>query len=523
MHQDLVVGSGPASVSAAHALLDRGRRVMMLDVGLELEPDNSALKAQLGSREPGDWNANDVALMKQPQISSDKGATIKPFRSDFATRDAVGFFAPPGPPRNVELRPSFAKGGLSNGWGASILPYRTEDLGDWPAISRELGPHYQALRSFMPMSAVSDRLQELFPLLPVESTHCLPMSSQGRALLERLDRRRDRLEAAGVFHGRARQAVASDCRQCSMCLYGCPYDLIFNAGGAVNDLKQREGFSYRPGIRVTKFDEGTDDVTVSGRDVQSGANERFIADRVFVGAGVLPTAQIVLSSLNVYDRPIVLKDSQHFFLPMLHRWRPKPDPASEARHTLTQIFLEILDREISASTIHVQVYAHNDLYAADMRKRFGAMAGAMNPLIEILSRRLIVTQSFLHSDLSPSIELTLKGGPDASHLAFAVVDNAETATVVSRTVRKLARMGVGVGLAPLVPLVRYGNVGSSFHCGGTFPMSEHPSGLQSDTLGRPAGLQRTYLIDASTFPTIPATTITLSVMANAHRIASSAP
>jgi choline dehydrogenase-like flavoprotein len=49
-------------------------------------------------------------------------------------------------------------------------------------------------------------------------------------------------------------------------------------------------------------------------------------------------------------------------------------------------------------------------------------------------------------------------------------------------------------------------------------MSANPTGFESDLLGRPAGLKRIHLVDSSVLPTIPATTITYTVMANAHRI-----
>ena len=39
-----------------------------------------------------------------------------------------------------------------------------------------------------------------------------------------------------------------------------------------------------------------------------------------------------------------------------------------------------------------------------------------------------------------------------------------------------------------------------------------------DLLGRLSGWQRVHAVDATVFPSLPATTITLSVMANAHRI-----
>jgi choline dehydrogenase-like flavoprotein len=50
-------------------------------------------------------------------------------------------------------------------------------------------------------------------------------------------------------------------------------------------------------------------------------------------------------------------------------------------------------------------------------------------------------------------------------------------------------------------------------------MSERPAGLETDLLGRPAEMNRVHLVDSSVFPTVPPTTITLTAMANARRIA----
>src|SRR4029077_11551312 len=43
----VVVGSGPAGVACAHALLSKGARVTMLDAGLDLESDRKAQVANL--------------------------------------------------------------------------------------------------------------------------------------------------------------------------------------------------------------------------------------------------------------------------------------------------------------------------------------------------------------------------------------------------------------------------------------------------------------------------------------------
>jgi choline dehydrogenase-like flavoprotein len=60
--------------------------------------------------------------------------------------------------------------------------------------------------------------------------------------------------------------------------------------------------------------------------------------------------------------------------------------------------------------------------------------------------------------------------------------------------------------------------GKGFHVGGSLPMRERPTELETDVLGRPAGLRLVHVVDASVLPSLPATTITLSAMANAQRI-----
>jgi choline dehydrogenase-like flavoprotein len=59
----------------------------------------------------------------------------------------------------------------------------------------------------------------------------------------------------------------------------------------------------------------------------------------------------------------------------------------------------------------------------------------------------------------------------------------------------------------------------SYHFGGSFPHSASRAGLGTDRLGRLDRWENIHLVDASVFPNVPATTFTLTIMANAHRIA----
>jgi choline dehydrogenase-like flavoprotein len=84
----------------------------------------------------------------------------------------------------------------------------------------------------------------------------------------------------------------------------------------------------------------------------------------------------------------------------------------------------------------------------------------------------------------------------------------------------LRRNCQSLGFSPITPMLKIGDHGQGAHIGGTFPMRDIPGPFESDVLGRPYGAQRVHLVDGSVLPSIPATTVTLSIMANAYRIAS---
>lgn len=506
---DLVIGSGPSGVSAAHALLARGRRVLMIDAGETLEPEHEALRARMAASPPEDWDPADLARARR-----EAPGEVRRYGSDHFFRDPEGLMAGPG----LELKPSYALGGLSNAWGSAVLPYTAADMAGWPIGPDDLAPHYRAVSGFMPMSGEADDLQRLFPAVDVQALTPLPASAQAEVLLARLKSRAAALAREGVVAGRARQAVATGCVRCGLCLQGCPYRLVFNAGDAVTALRGRAGFEYRGGLRAVRFGEDADGVRVAVRD-SSGTTSEIQGERLFVATGVLPTAQLVLSSLGRPDDEVMLRDSQHLFLPMLHTWRTARDPVTEARHALTQVFVEMSDPAVSPFPIHAQLYTYNPVYAADMKARYGRRLPILNPMFDVLGRRLIVAQMFLHSDHSHAIGLKLT---PQGKLASRIVVNRGLEAVARRARGKLGGAMRRAGLAPLTPASRLGAPGSSFHVGASFPMSSTPSGLQTDTLGRLAGLRRIHLVDASVLSAVPATTITYSVMANAHRIASEA-
>ncbi len=507
----IVIGSGPAGVATATALLARGQRVTMLDGGQMLEPDRAAARDHLAARDPADWTRADRTDWQSVQLGG-AADQARRYGSDFAMAPASGTFADG--QDEFLLRASLAVGGLSNLWGAAVLPYADADMAGWPINAADLAPHYRAVAEFLPMAGRQDDLAGLFPALPMAGYATLPPSPQAEVLLARLARNRAKLAAMGLTAGQARQAVATGCRQCGQCLHGCPWGLIWSAAKQVERLKANPGFTHRPGALVRSFAEDADGITL-----RLASGEGLRGARAYLAAGVLGTARILLTSHPGLST-LTVKDSAHGFLPALHRWRNPRRPDIGPFHTLPQAFLELSAPDLSPNLIHSQIYSWNDHFERDLIARYGRRLPGSAPIWRALARRLIVSQIFLHSDHSARARLTLASD---GRLRAEVQHNSATAALFANAAR---RIGAGLkltGLAPLPFAARLNPPGSSFHAGASLPMSAAATPAGSDLLGRPCGLTRLHVTDASVLPAIPATTITLAVMANAHRIGSLAP
>src|SRR5262245_34626785 len=190
-----VIGSGPAGVSAARALLDRHLAVTLVDAGIEMEPEARSLRQELAAAAPGAWSAELVARARRRPRTALGGVPLKAaFGSDFAYREVERLL--PFENRGSAVRPTLARGGFSGVWGAAVLPTLAEDLAGWPLAPEALAPHYRAVARFLPLAGVRDDLAEELPL-HADSPGDLAPSPQARALLDDLGRRRERLRRAG--------------------------------------------------------------------------------------------------------------------------------------------------------------------------------------------------------------------------------------------------------------------------------------------------------------------------------------
>ncbi len=518
-----VIGSGPSGVACASALLEQGAKVTMLDAGLELEPAHQQVIERLQQRPPFQWREQDLNFLRQNTTAGPTGIPKKyAYGSDFPYRDPADVV--PMSAVGVAARPSFAKGGFSNVWGSSILPYRAQDLKDWPISVSDLKAHYAAALRMTNLAGQRDDLEDLFPLY-TDSPQSMKLSTQAESFLADLTTNREALRQQFIRFGRSRLAVRAQnadgseaCTYCGMCMYGCPYELFYNSAHSLAGLLRSPNFQYVGGLAVERFEESGTTVRIHARRLANGNSLQFQAERIFLACGVLPTAKIVLTSLDAFEVPRQLLDCQYFLLPLL-RYKWTPGTSEEKLHTLSQVFLEVIDPALCDETIHLQLYTYNELYQLSIARMLGPVRRPLRSLLDRLIGRLLLIQGYLPSSVSPSISVALVRHNSGSVLQLTPLSNPKAKAALNGLLRKLSGNRRLLQAVTLKNMIRVGQPGRGFHSGGTFPMRTNPASLETDRRGTLSGLRRVHLVDASVFPSIPSTTITLTIMANAHRIA----
>ncbi len=491
----------------------------MLDTGVQLESARTRQLVALQSIPPQQWGSAERAFLKEGMGGDTEGIPAKLiYGSDFPYRGVAG--ATEISLEKASVATSYAQAGFSNVWGSAVLPYRQSDIEDWPIDEIRLSKHYRSVFEFMPLAARRDALEKHFPLYS-QSYQPQQMSRQAAAMLNDMDRHASTLAAKGVQYGAARIAVHAqqnghNCVYCGLCMYGCPYQLIYSTQTTLQQLRQNSRFHYVSGFQARRVEEIGDQVKISGTRLPEQAGENFIGERVYLACGFLETTALLLRSLEIYDRATPASDSQYFLLPML-RLRGTAGVRTESLHSLAQLFLEINDPKVSPYTVHLQTYTYNDLFELPVRSALRG-AGRILPTAWLLSR-LLLFQGYLHSSQSGRLAIELRrqsSGEDLLHVSAS--EQPQTRRQIHAVIRKLFTMVGELRAVPLLSQLRVGAPGRGFHGGGSLPMRQHPQGLETDVFGRPAGLRRIHAVDSSIFPSIPATTITLAAMANAHRI-----
>lgn len=511
-HDVLIVGSGPAGVSAAFALLAQGLRVLLVDGGRDAStkpPGGHYLQQRLMDKSQWKWMVgSDFHALRQDRAASPK-LRIPGYDyvfEGFAQHNSLEA-------QDFVALGSLARGGLSNAWGCGVAKWSRLELADFPFPADDLDESYAAVARRMGISgAQADDMESYFGVdswadQPIE------MDALQSALMNKYQASRAAWPTREFRLGRSRVAVLTASRgdrgACDLlgnCLWGCARGALYSASQDLGTLRQNPKFDYLPGFIVSDIEGGK---TPSVRGV--GPEGPFVlhAKRVLLAAGTLASSRLALRALPQVQELALHSSPTAAFLLWMPRQLGRPLAPAFGLGQLSFALAVTDDLHAFGSLFNPQ-----GIPLAEFVRHAPLGKPMAIDILGTLLKSCVVGNAFLPS-LAPSarMRLTTDGG-----LRIDGLETKEPALWMRSVRRRLGKHFRKLGAYLLPTSFTVGAPGSDIHYACTLPMRHQPREGETDRYGELAGMPGVHVIDGASLPTLIEKSHTMTIMANADRI-----
>lgn len=510
----IIVGSGPAGVSAAFPLLEAGLRVLMLDGGRQphvpppdrpiddwRSQDASQWKTLIGAN----WHSLRHAHAASPKLRAPTHAHV--FEGFASTNQITStHFLAVG---------SLACGGLSNAWGCGVAALDDKELSSFPCPPQELTQSYASVSKRMGISGRHEDALASYFGVDAWASPPVPLDDLQARIERRLKRSGPTLEQLDVHVGRSRVAVLTqdqgDRQACDLsgnCLWGCHRRAMYSATEDLLTLQRHANFEHRPGTLVQAV--GSD---ASGPYVVLKEGPRpgqLRARRVLVAAGTLATTRLVMAALDLREiTQMQFCPTAAFLLCLpeaLGRANARAFGLGQLSH-MVQIAPDVrgFGSLFSTSGLPVSEFVRH--------LPFNARHGI--DLLSALLSACVVGNLFLPGHVT-STRLTL----DADQTLHVTGQHQPMVETWMHTAHARLRKAYRHAGALMLPgSFSIGMPGSDIHHACSLPMRAAPKLGECFPSGMVQGLADLHVIDGACLPVLPEKSHTLTIMANADRIA----
>lgn len=513
--EHVIVGSGPAGVAAARVL--NGPGTVLIDAGEEPRGDFPfvTLEEALAAGDPRAVLGPGWEMLGN---IPDRSAHHPKLRAHGIRHVAGGEpFVVTGPAGMtvVRGRGSHATGGFAGAWGGQLLRYTQADLagcGDWPIGAGQLDPHYNALERHIGIAGAEDDAAEFLgraaALMPPT-----PQVAVASALLRTYARRRQRCRSHGLRLGQPRLAVATEA------LDGVPahafgeteffatdVDGLYTPRRTLQMLLDGGKLEYVPRARLVGFSEQPDAVALDILDTATGTVQRLSTRHLLLGCGVLHTAKLVLEARGETGRTLPFLDHPPTLLPLFFPSQfGRPLPGRSYPIQAVGCFEKDGERDM------LSLYYPGGMLRSDLLLDLPLPIPDALGALKLLLGGMLVAQLWRPAKPAPRNRL----GLDADGTIRIEYPDRPANPHVKALLAAFRVLG-GYSLSRLAS---ESPAGWGFHYAGTLPMRTRPSAFETHPDGRLWDSRRVRVIDGSVLPSLPAKTLSLTIMANAARIA----
>ncbi len=531
MAEIVIVGSGPSGAHFASTALQNGHRVVMLDVGNERPPVPNPGATFTDLKDELD---DPVAYF----LGEDVHHTLFP-RPDalfygFPASKAYVFAQPePFRARASDMEPlfSFARGGLAEAWTGGVPVLNDHELAEFPFGYDALRPYYQEVVRRIGVNGTRDDLErfigydaDYLPPLALDD-HSADLLAEYRRQKRRLNRR------LGFYMGLSRIATLTRdmserkaCSRLGRCFWGCPTESIYRTESTLRECERYPQFEYVGGHYVTHFEFGPDRRIRCLRGIRLADEKAFSreADLFVLAAGTMGSSKIFLDSwyraTGELRKLPGLMDTQTVVIPYFNP-RRLGRPVDLASYQFHQLAIGI-ETERPEEYIHGQITTLKSAPIHPIVQNLPTDLRRATTVFRAMRSGLGVVNVWSADRRRDANYVTIRPLADSNHTELVVRYQTGIDEDAARTTRRIVQRALRM-LGCIVPpaMTQILAKGHGIMYGGTLPMLRKPMGFCTTSDGRCNGFENLYAIDGVVYPFLPAKNMTLTLMANAVRVA----
>jgi hypothetical protein len=292
---------------------------------------------------------------------------------------------------------------------------------------------------------------------------------------------------------------------------------VYRPRYTLESLLREPNVAYRRNAFVSSFRSTGEGVEVHFKDLESGAEATLAGRRLILAAGAIGTTRIALRSLGMLDRPVPVLSNAYTYLPCLNV-AMLGRPAENRRHSLAQLCGVFSDPSRPTDKIVLSFFSYRSLLMYKLVKEM-----PLPPNLGLLTARLLLSSLTIvgiHHPDRRTDQKTMRLREDGAGGSIDIVYKRERTerAWIDGTLRSIRRALRAMGCVPLSAISP--ETGASIHYAGAFGITSD----RGDVLGTAASGQlhaapAVYIGDSGNWRSLPAKGLTMTLMANARRVA----
>lgn len=527
LHDVIVVGSGLAGTHACHTLVEAGADVLLIDAGIsdrdKLSPfpdlDFETIRRTI-THQRKLFLGDDFQGIPWGTLKA--GAQLTPQRQ-YVMRGVDNWLRL----LSESFFPfeSLARGGLGAAWGAGCYMFSEAEFKRMGFHRNDFLEGYRTVADRIGISAANDDAAP-YMVSGIPGIHpAIEPEARMRKLEQRYLQQRKKFNAAGFHMGRpALAAITRDMNgrkafdYSDMEFWHDQKQSVYRSWMTLNALEKHHNLKSVSGKLALSFADEDGIVSLSTIDLKTNDREVFKTKKLILCSGVLGTARIVLRSVYQASKLPILCNA-YSYVPMVDVQNlGKSMPQQKSGLGQLVMFHDPDGSNADVAMAALFTYRSLMLFRLVKESPFNFADGRV--LMQYLLSGLTIAGIHHPEAGGEGRRLWLDADShsptgDALHAQYHVPD-AEKAVTSARE-QRFFKMFRKLGQYPIRKVDP--GMGSSIHYAGTLPVSSAHQPMHTAPDGRLYGAGNVWIGDASSFKFLPAKGISLTIMANAHRVA----